>query len=247
MGFTSSQRKEKEKKKMSTFNVTPLYGGAVTTVIPAGFLDASLFRSVPDTQEVYVNGRRPGQDVNVSVEGRQTGSISNYEVNDGLGFNESIIVDLLQRVEADDDRAALDIHLNEIDSLNGGSHSYRVVKYELLEGLTVEEPPTLPGNNSPVTTAQACITVQSANKWGDPRQRETVTSCVGLIRLSDVATDVLITINVPLTSDEEKELSLGTVTETSDDDRIPRRTLAAYRLLLEMLRNFKVVDRGLFV
>ena len=222
---------------MAMFNVTPLYGGAVTTELPAGFLDASLFRSVPDTQEVYVNGRRPAGDTS-----------SGYNADDGLGFNESIIVDLLQRVEADDDRAALDIHLNEIDSLNGGgSHGYRVLKYELLEGLIVENDGTS-GNNGSATTAQACITVQSANKWGDPRQRETVTSCIGLIRLSDVATDVLITINVPLTSqeEEEEELALGTA-ETGDSAHIPKRTLAAYRLLLEMLRNFKVVDKGLFV
>ena len=60
---------------MAMFNVTPLYGGAVTTVLPAGFLDASLFRSVPDTQEVYVNGRRPAGDTS-----------SGYNADDGLGL-----------------------------------------------------------------------------------------------------------------------------------------------------------------
>jgi len=35
-----------------------LYGGAITTVVPPGFIDASTLREVRDTQEVYVNSRR---------------------------------------------------------------------------------------------------------------------------------------------------------------------------------------------
>lgn len=193
--------------EMST--VTPLYGGAITTLIPAGFLDASMLREVPDTQEVFVNSRS-----------------SMDEIKDGLGLNESIIVDLLQRVEASDDREALQFHLKEISDLNG-STEWKLLIHE-----------THTKNNN----GQTCIMLETAYKWGKVAEKENVVSCIGLIRLEDVETDVLITVNVPLDQGNFPE-------ETMDNlqhGKIPPRVTMAYNHLVQMVHQFTVKDKALF-
>ncbi|AMD21563.1 HFL293Cp [Eremothecium sinecaudum] len=197
---------------MSTmFRKQELYGGNITTVIPEGFIDVSTLREVPDTQEVFVNSRKPAE-----------------SFDDGLGLNESIIIDLLQRVDESDDRKALDIHLSEVSSLNG-SNSWHVIRYKLK------------GN------VQRCAVVDSVLKWGKKDCRDTVVVFVGLIRLQHVETDVLITVNCPV-EDEEERLQLQRAIENADVScAIPSRLDACYRLLDEMVAQFNVVDESLFV
>ena len=188
--------------------VTELYGGAITTVIPGGFLDASLVREVPDTQEVFVNSRKEDEA---------------KDFNDGLLFNESVIVDLLQMVDARTDKDALDIHIKEIASLNKSSELH-IVKYEPL-----------------TDTTQSCICVEDAYKWGKLSEKETVAVCTALIRLADVETDVVLTINVPVTQDQPEELSI------LEKGELPSRILAAYKLVKDMAVQFRVVDNSFFV
>lgn len=188
--------------------VTELYGGAITTVIPEGFLDASLIREVPDTQEVFVNSRKPEE---------------SSEFHDGLGLNESAIVDLLQRVDAKDDKEALDVHIKEIAALNKSSELH-IIKNETLS-----------------ENRQLCICVEDAYKWCKKSERETVIVCTGLIRLADVETDVIISINVPITSEIPEEL------ESLEKAEQPPRVLAAYEVLKQMVQEFRVVDKSLFV
>lgn len=192
---------------MST--VTPLYGGAITTIIPAGFLDASMLREIPDTQEVFVNSRS-----NVD------------EVKDGLGLNESIIIDLLQRVEEDDDKKALQYHLKEISELNGSTN------WKLL----INEVHTKNNNG------QTCIMLETAYKWGKVNEKEIVVSCIGLIRLKDVETDVLITVNVPLDSEKFPDETMDNLTE----GKIPPRITMAYNHLVQMVNQFTIKDKSLF-
>ena len=59
-----------------------LWGGAITTEIPEGLLDASDFRQVPDTQEVFVPGAE-ADDTSLT----------------GVRVNDSIIFDLIERAE----------------------------------------------------------------------------------------------------------------------------------------------------
>lgn len=68
-----------------------LYGGAIRTVIPEGFKDVSLFRQVPDSQEVFVS--------------------------DQEGIDDSIVFDIMERVDCSDEEA-IAIHLEEIARLN---------------------------------------------------------------------------------------------------------------------------------
>lgn len=70
-----------------------LYGGAMSTVIPSNFVDASTFRQVPDTQEVFVSTK---------------------------DTNDSIIIDLLESVPEKDLPDILKAHMEEITRLNDG-------------------------------------------------------------------------------------------------------------------------------
>lgn len=188
-----------------------LYGGAIVTVIPDGFLDASMLREVPDTQEVFVNSRKE-QD----------------RFEDGLGTNESVIVDLLQRVSEQDNRKALDVHIREVSSING-TNEWRLLK--------------LDGEG---TSTQTCVAVESALKWGKEDMRETLVLCLALIRLEDVETDVIITVNVPIDDASELEELDQWV---SDDTRkpLPPRVRASYAVLKQMVQEFRIIDESLFV
>ncbi|CAL9732525.1 nuclear import protein Mog1p [Monosporozyma unispora] len=195
-----------------------LYGGAIATVIPQGFLDASMLREVPDTQEVYVNSRSKSDDF-----------------NDGLGFNESVIIDLLQRVEEEDDKKALDFHLKEIADLNG-STEWELLKYDnKFDQLATP------------SAAQTCIFLETAYKWGKVSEKEIVISCIGLIRLKDVETDVLITVNIPLDSTKYSDETLNRLTESiKDSTKLPQRISTGYNILLEIVKKFNIKDKSLF-
>lgn len=209
---------------MTTLNTVELYGGAITTVLPEGFLDVSVLREVPDTQEVYVNSRDPASAV----------------ANDGLGYNESIILDLLQRVPVENDREALDFHLKEIGELNG-STDWKLLKYDnKLQGPSLLTPGAVP---------QTCILLESVAKWGRQNNApsQVLMSCIALLRLKDVDTDVLITVNVPL---DPKRFADETLTMTDPQNSrfsIPARVSVAYQLLQEIVKNFNVRDKSLFV
>lgn len=73
-----------------------LFGGAITTVVPESFVDASNFREVPDNQEVFVSMSDEDADV-------------------------SIIVDILERVEPEgavseeeEDMKAMEVHFADV-------------------------------------------------------------------------------------------------------------------------------------
>ena len=92
---TEKYEEEKElrnKHKMpATFSTKQLYGGAITMGVPADMVDASEFRQVPDSQEVYVGKENPDY---------------------------SVIVDLLECVPGNTVTEALDEHMQEITRLN---------------------------------------------------------------------------------------------------------------------------------
>lgn len=168
-----------------------LYGGAIRTVLAPGFIDASQLREVPDTQEVFVNGRQAGD-----------------EYGDGLGMDESVTVDLLERVDAADDMEALKVHVEEIFDLNG-SQRCEIGPFEK------------------VNDSQTCVAHDSR-----------LVLCVGLIRLPQYATDVVLTVNVP---------GQEGATLNREHKELPKRVVAAYRLLQTMIKHFQVLDGSLFV
>ncbi|CAI4034475.1 hypothetical protein SMKI_10G2680 [Saccharomyces mikatae IFO 1815] len=180
-----------------------LYGGAITTVVPPGFMDASTLREVPDTQEVYVNSRRDTE-----------------EFGDGLSTNESIIVDLLETVAKNDLTEAWKFHVEDLTEMNG------TTKWEALQEDIIEQGTKLTG-----------LVMEVANKWGKQDLAQTVVIAVALIRLSQFDTDVVISINVPLTKEEASQASTK---------EVPPRCHDVYRLLQEMVEKFHIVDASLF-
>lgn len=195
---------------MSKWVKQDLYGGAITTVIPQKFLDVSMIRQVPDTQEVFVNSR-----------------MDNEVVNDGLAFNESVIVDLLQRVKEDDDMKALDEHLREISDLNGAQ------KWEILD---------CKQQGSVINS----LVVEIAYKWGKKSLEGTVVMCIGLIRLNEYDTDVIISVIVPVSTESELQ-SLSDAVIQKRPELLPSRIKTASELLEAMTSSFKVEDPTLFV
>lgn len=76
---------------------TNLYGGSIKVVLPSNFIDASDFRQVPDNQEVFVNDNN----------------------------NDSIVFDILERVNAEDEDAVQE-HVKEIAVLNNVSNELTI-------------------------------------------------------------------------------------------------------------------------
>ncbi|QPG74795.1 hypothetical protein FOA43_002129 [Brettanomyces nanus] len=85
------------------FQSKSLYGGAITVDLPEGLIDASTFRQIPDTQEVYVC-----HDSKV------------------LSKNDAIIIDLMERVDCSDD-SAIDSHLREVCKLNDADQNDSII------------------------------------------------------------------------------------------------------------------------
>ncbi|KAF2660613.1 Mog1p/PsbP-like protein [Lophiostoma macrostomum CBS 122681] len=76
-----------------SYKSTPLYGGAITVDLPAGFGDASTIRQIPDHQEVYL---------------------------DGNGYA-SLVVDILEYQDKPTDEEALQYHFQDLIDGTGDS------------------------------------------------------------------------------------------------------------------------------
>ncbi|ODV92183.1 hypothetical protein CANCADRAFT_30422 [Tortispora caseinolytica NRRL Y-17796] len=88
--------------------VTELYGGAIVTELPEGFVDVSEFREVPDDEEVFVL--------------------------EGNGYPISLIFDLLELEHIEDLKKAHTNIIDDIMDFNGlNSTEYKILKEETYE------------------------------------------------------------------------------------------------------------------
>lgn len=128
-----------------SYKTTPLYGGALSVDLPADMTDASTFRQIPDTQEVFVSK---------------------------TDANHSIIIDLLECVPAQDLKEALDQHMEEITRLNGSSTKDTTIVSETpiapadlgeplvaLAGTRVFTQPVAKFNKAAQDTVTLCVTL----------------------------------------------------------------------------------------
>lgn len=169
-----------------------LYGGAITMSIPVGFMDASLLREIPDTQEVYVNDRKQSE---------------SQVLNDGLGLESSVVIDLLERVESQD---PLQVHIEEILRLND-----------------------VPSNTVKIAEKQRIVTETLSDAQLTVVQLDNSTKlCIGLLRLGEFATDVLVTLTDSLNTKEP-------IRDFADSSRL-------ISIMKSMLESFKVIDSKLF-
>lgn len=145
-----------------------LFGGAITVDLPTRLVDVSDFRPVPDNQEVWTDADR----------------------------DESIIVELLERVDVgpSDAEGAAAWFFRDLAAVNDASVESGLSRISRVTVMTGDE--HLPSLNGPFAHASMCVGTQTVAKGRDgDDKRNDVEVVVVNVRLPQVRTDVLVTLN----------------------------------------------------
>ncbi|KAK5685641.1 hypothetical protein LTR17_027050 [Elasticomyces elasticus] len=142
-----------------TYVPASLYGGAITCLLPSNFADVSDLRQVPDHQEVYL---------------------------DKDGYT-SIVVDILERVEKENDQEALKYHLKDLVQEDEGE----VTTWDISEVKMAKLQDTIPAYTLLATTPPG------ARQRGRAHEPDFVGVLLLLVRLVEQKTDLLVAVNVP--------------------------------------------------
>lgn len=178
-----------------------LYGGAISATLPEGTIDVSEFRQIPDTQEVFLLEKLSGLD-------------------------QSIIIDLLERVEAPDLAQVIAVHLDDI--LEGPASFVAPLESAILPELGEVHSFLVKPPASKMETSEAKLF-----------------TFLTLIRMEKVATDVVITMNVPLKMGEVTEK----VFEEEKNGVVNNKDTelsACYKQIMQIALTLKVHDWSLF-
>lgn len=194
-----------------------LYGGAVSTDFPTSDLfkvvDISQIRQIPDTQEVFI------------FESTRT---------DNGKLDKSIIFDLLERVDAPDYKTAILYHLADMVDTKVTNHFIERVDHVI----------TATGAAQVVDDNFSFIIHDNDRRDAlESDSPSSILTFLNLIRLENVETDVLISMNIPLTEKiEGPELveSLLAMDRRFDLLRID------YLVFKQINLNYKILDWGLF-
>lgn len=177
-----------------------LYGGAITTKIPSGLLDASQIRPVDDTQEIFVNA-----------------------TNSGLGSDDSLMFDLLERVAVEEGPDAIEYHYRELAEMNDSKHE-QIMSCEKINSSL--------GDGYILTT----IAVPGVSE----SQGTMCGMVLGLLRDEEHKTDILVTVNVPIS---ERFISSDKIFEST---AVAERLEVGKHVVRTALSNFVLVNEGLF-
>ncbi|KAF5386555.1 hypothetical protein D9615_001827 [Tricholomella constricta] len=171
-----------------------LFGGAITVNTPPNLVDASDLRQVPDTQEVFL-----------------------YP-DSGI----SIIVEILEKVDASNFDAAIRFHFNSL------AHDNSAVS-AVVETVTV-----IPNDRGDSTPSAIVLSgLQGVPKFNRPTPDE-VHILMALYRLEHKNVDLVVTFNVP--------------TASSDGGAVSAEGLDIARSHFDaLIRSLHIVDFGLFV
>jgi len=151
---------------------TPLFGGSVSVLLPAGFRDLSLIRPVPDNQEVYAEAAADGAVVIVEV----------------VEFQEAVAGGALARYLWED-----------VAECNGAAASrWRELPAPRAEGAAAAaEPPPLLA--SPRCSAACCgLGFHEAPESGEGGAASLTCVALGALRLPGVASELVVTAAVPV-------------------------------------------------
>ncbi|CAO3619984.1 unnamed protein product [Cunninghamella echinulata] len=177
------------------------YGGAISSVIRSSYIDASEIRQVPDNQEVFID----------------------------MNTQQSLIIELLEKVEYLDEEAAK-FHFEQLAEQNDAT-GYTI---ENIEHINVDTAaPKLPKD----TKVYFIRGFQNVAKFNEKAINQ-VEIILALIRLEKVETDLIITLNAPIrvapNSSENKD-AVAPVVESSFIEEM--------KLIVQKL---EVQDWGLF-
>lgn len=178
-----------------------LYGGAITSEIPADAVDVSTFRQIPDTQEVFL-------------------------LEKPTGLDQSLIFDLLERVDEELMPAVVAVHLEDILD----EPAVQIAPLETFD-----------------TPALECEGHSYIVKPGPSKlESDTVKLYVLLVilRVKKVNTDVLVTMNIPV---ESGEVTLEVFQTEVERALLGTSSIAqAYSVVRTAAVTLKVEDWALF-
>ncbi|CDK26517.1 unnamed protein product [Kuraishia capsulata CBS 1993] len=204
------------------FEKVELYGGAITASIPAGLLDASTLRQIPDTQEVFLN---------------PSTNTTDYHK---LHKDDTIIFDLMERVDVGtgNDSNCVELHLAEIANLNGADQN----EWTTIESTFVDLPKFQSDN------AYLAVALEPARKWGRGEDlNPTLVVVLGIVRILKTSTDLLVTINVPISSkDELRDLFALIENNVQSGNLAQKRIDTAKGVVSKTLETLNVEDWSLF-
>lgn len=172
----------------------PLFGGALSAVLPSDATDVSELREIPDNQEVFTHPRT----------------------------DQSMIVELVEYQGQVEDQDAAKYHFEDIASSN-----------KALESGVFEVTNVAPVSKSEValsdcSTAWTLTGIQCVAKFNE-EARNMVTLHLGLFRLPQFTTDILVTFNDP------QKISPESSSATSAETHREPWTVADFQRLLQTL------------
>ncbi|ORX46477.1 Mog1p/PsbP-like protein [Hesseltinella vesiculosa] len=184
-------------------NRQPLFGGAMSTTVKASYLDASQIRQIPDNQEVFID----------------------------MNTQQSLIIELLEKVEHLNEEAAR-FHFEQIAEHNhASSYSIKSVEHESVDVAA----PHLPLD----TTVYFVRGMQNVAKFNEEAVNH-VELVVAIVRLNKVDTDVIISLNVPTQVAAESS-------EMKDINQIEASSVQAIVQEIKLVvASLQVNDWGLF-
>ncbi|CAF0993417.1 unnamed protein product [Rotaria magnacalcarata] len=182
----------------------PLFGGAIQAFIPHGAIDASSIRLVPNNQEVFIHAES----------------------------DQSIIIEILERVNQVSDENAIKYHFDALveanDAQNIQDHIVDKIEAIPISSLIVQR----------LSSAWYLSGRQQVSKYHE-QAKNLVHIHVCLLRLGgDLATDILISFNDPILISEQS---------SSNNEQNPNASQWTLNDFEQFFRSFDIVDYGLFV
>ncbi|KAI9434006.1 Mog1p/PsbP-like protein [Lactarius indigo] len=172
---------------------TELFGGAIIATYPEGYIDASLLRQVPDTQEVYLSP----------------------------DSNDSIVLETLSRVPADDSSDAAKFHFDSIAHDNEALSS------------SVEDVHTITNDREGDETPSVIVLRgrQGVRKFNSTSVDD-VRIFLALYRVEEKGVDLVLTLNFPMNGEG--------FTRTEEE------YMEAKRCFYSIATSLHIIDFGLF-
>ncbi|KAH9171519.1 Mog1p/PsbP-like protein [Lactarius sanguifluus] len=171
---------------------TELFGGAIIASYPEGYIDASVLRQVPDTQEVYLS---PDTD-------------------------ESIILETLIRVPADDSSDAAKFHFNATAHDNDALSS------------SIEDVQMIPNDRGDATPSVIILHGRQGVRKFNRTSVDDVRISLALYRVEGKGVDLVLTLNFPMNGE-------GGI-------RTEEEYMEAKRDFYSIATSLRIVDFGLF-
>ncbi|KAK2768694.1 hypothetical protein FQN54_000550 [Arachnomyces sp. PD_36] len=207
---------------MTSFIPTELFGGAIKSLMPQGYIDSSQLREIPDHQEIYLSpttltniiieiNQRVGQDENI----HDDKSAARYHIRDICDNDDTF------------DESLFDPQPTTIAGFPSGTAAYH--------GQVRIKPADTPTSVAdPSAAVPGAAVASSSSGDGLELEKKTTTCHYLLIRLQGKETDILVLVNVP-----HSEL-------VNASGAVERENTLASTILEQVRSTFEIKDMSLF-